>query len=293
MRVFLVTGMSGSGKSITLNVLEDAGFAVVDNLPSRFLEEITSELGESGHPLVAVSIDVRTGIRSVTELPARIGELRRAGHTVQVLFLTADTPTLVQRYSESRRRHPLSDDGVHHTLEECIEEERRQLAVLDGVGQTIDTSRLPSQTLRAWIRDFVGADVAGTTLLFESFAFKDGVPLDADLVFDVRCLPNPFYEPLLRPLSGLDAPVAKFLAAKDIVGRMVTDIGDFVERWLPSYVQDNRSYLTVAIGCTGGQHRSVYCVEELGRRFADHSTVLVRHRGLDSRGDELAQLDTK
>jgi len=287
MRVLLVTGMSGSGKSIALNVLEDAGYAVVDNLPSRFLLEVISELRENGHESVAVSIDVRGGIASVTELPDLLSVLRRFGGDVQVLFLTADTPTLVQRYSETRRRHPLSQPGGERTLEECIEEERRVLAVLDGIGQSIDTSRLPAHTLRSWVRDFIGSDRSGLTILFESFAFKDGVPLDADLVFDVRCLPNPHYDPELRPLTGRDPPVMEFLAAIPMVGQMIGDIGDFIARWLPSYVQDNRSYLTVAIGCTGGQHRSVYCVEQLVRRFRLQDPVLVRHRALDTKTSPL------
>lgn len=281
MRVLIVTGMSGSGKSIALNVLEDAGYAVVDNLPSRFLVEMVQEFRSTGHEAVAVSIDVRTGVTSVTELPTLLSVLRRFGLEVQVLFLTADTATLVQRYSESRRRHPLSEPGGERTLQECIEEERAQLAVLDGIGQSLDTSGLPPRTLRAWVRDFIGSDRTGLTLLFESFAFKDGVPLDADLVFDVRCLPNPYYDPALRDLTGRDAPVVAFLAAVPMVERLLTDIGDFVERWLPAYVQDNRSYLTVAIGCTGGQHRSVYCVEQLAQRFRGQEAVLTRHRALD------------
>ena len=287
MRVLLVTGMSGSGKSIALNVLEDAGYAVVDNLPSRLLLEVISELRENGHDSIAVSIDVRGGVASVTQLPDLLSALHRFGSDVQVLFLTADTPTLVQRYSETRRRHPLSGPGGERTLEECIDEERRVLAVLDGIGQSIDTSRLPAHTLRSWVRDFIGPDRSGLTLLFESFAFKDGVPLDADLVFDVRCLPNPHYDPDLRPLTGRDPAVMDFLAAIPMVGQMIGDIGDFIARWLPYYVQDNRSYLTVAIGCTGGQHRSVYCVEQLVRRFRLQDPVLVRHRALDTKTSPL------
>jgi UPF0042 nucleotide-binding protein len=175
----------------------------------------------------------------------------------------------------------LSEPDSDRTLEECIDEERARLGVLEGIGQSLDTSGLPPKTLRAWVRDFIGSNRSGLTLLFESFAFKDGVPLDADLVFDVRCLPNPHYDPVLRPLTGRDAPVIAFLGADPLVARMLADIGDFVERWLPAYVHDNRSYLTVAVGCTGGQHRSVYCVEQLAKRFAPHEAVLTRHRSLD------------
>ena len=286
MRVVLVTGMSGSGKSIALHVLEDSGYAVVDNLPARFLLEVIGDLGARGQTRVAVSIDVRSGLDAIAELPILIPALRRLGHDVQMLFLTANSPTLVQRYSETRRRHPLSTpragiDAVgERPLDECIAEERQVLGALDGLGHLIDTSELPAQALRAWVRDFIGNDRTGLTLLFESFAYKQGVPLDGDLVFDVRCLPNPFYDKALRPLTGLDAPVIAYLAAIRDVGRMIDDIEGFVLRWLPAYVADNRSYLTVAIGCTGGQHRSVYCVEELASRLRHVQPVLVRHRAL-------------
>jgi UPF0042 nucleotide-binding protein len=289
MRVILVTGMSGSGKSIALNVLEDAGYAAVDNLPARFLLELIGEMQEHGQERVAVSIDIRAGVESVTAIPSLLPVLRRY-HDVQLLFLTANTPTLVQRYSETRRRHPLSTtnfsaipasaSGHERTLEECIDDERKLLGVLDGVGHLIDTSDLPSQTLRYWVRDFLGKDRAGLVLLFESFGYKHGVPLDADLVFDVRCLPNPFYYAELSPLTGRDQPVIDFFSKIDSVQQMIDDIFAFVARWLPVYVLDGRSYLTVAIGCTGGQHRSVYCVERLAERFRSNGAVLVRHRAL-------------
>lgn len=288
MRVLIVTGLSGSGKSIVLNVLEDAGYAVVDNLPAPFIGGVVDELRRHGRTAVAVSVDARAGIESIAELPALVASLRRHGSDVQVLFLTADTPTLVQRYSETRRRHPLSEPGGTRTLEESIEEERRLLATVDGLGQSIDTSRLPPQTLRSWVRDFIGVDRTGLTLLFESFAFKNGVPLDADLVFDVRCLPNPHYDAALRPLTGRDAPVIAYLDAIPMAAELIDDIARFVGRWLPAYVQDNRSYLSVAIGCTGGQHRSVYVVEKLARRFSSEYAVLTRHRALDARTPELA-----
>jgi UPF0042 nucleotide-binding protein len=275
--------MSGSGKSIVLNVLEDAGFAVVDNLPARFVMELIQEMRERQLDRVALSIDVRTGIDSMSEIPSLLSGLKRFGCEVQALFLTANTATLVQRYSETRRRHPLSVEGSQRTLEECIEEERRLLGPLEAVGQTIDTSTLRAQTLRAWVGDFLAVELRGLMLLFESFAFKDGVPLDADLVFDVRCLPNPHYDPALRPLTGRDQAVMEFLAQAPMVAEMIDDIGRFVARWLPAYESDNRSYLTVAIGCTGGQHRSVYCVEQLAERFRSDTSVLIRHRALDIR----------
>lgn len=287
MRVVLVTGMSGSGKSIALHVLEDAGYAVVDNLPARFLADLIVDLEKRGVNRVAVSIDVRAGIEAVTELPDLLPLLRGRGHSVQLLFLTADTATLVQRYSETRRRHPLSTSAwVAEAaagapgLGESIEKERRLLDPLEGLGHLIDTSRLPAQALRSWVRDFIGSERAALTLSFQSFAFKQGVPADADLVFDVRCLPNPFYVPELKPLTGLDQAVIDYLAAVPEVDRMIDDIEGFVTRWLPAYAADSRSYLTIAIGCTGGQHRSVYCVEALARRLRSVQPVLVRHRAL-------------
>jgi UPF0042 nucleotide-binding protein len=287
MRVILVTGMSGSGKSIALHVLEDAGYAVVDNLPARFLVDVVGDLAGRGVKRAAVSIDIRAGIDAVHELPSLLPALRDHGHDVQLLFVTADNATLVQRFSETRRRHPLSAEewrtgaaGDARALDESIDEERRLLQPLESFGYLIDTSRLPAQALREWVRDFIGSERAALTLSFESFAFKQGVPADADLVFDVRCLPNPFYVPSLRPLTGLDQPVIEYLEAIPAVHQMIGDIEAFLLRWLPAYAADSRSYLTVAIGCTGGQHRSVYCVETLAARLRSIHPALVRHRAL-------------
>jgi UPF0042 nucleotide-binding protein len=287
MRVVLVTGISGSGKSIAINVLEDDGFFCIDNLPARFLHEVIDSLQAQGHDRVAVSIDARTGA-SAADLRQIIGGLGREGHDAKVLFLNARTDSLVQRYSETRRRHPLAmrsaraDEPVP-TLLESIEHERELMSEIEDLGLSIDTSDLHPNVLRQWVRDVVGLERAAVTLLFESFAFKYGVPLDADLVFDVRCLPNPHYTAHLRPMSGLDEPVAQFLRAAPAVTRMVDHIAHFLHTWLPSYVQENRSYLTVAIGCTGGQHRSVYVVEQLAQRFRASERVLVRHRALATR----------
>jgi UPF0042 nucleotide-binding protein len=291
MRVILVTGMSGSGKSIALHVLEDAGYAVVDNLPAQFLIDVVGDLARRGVKRAAVSVDIRAGMAAVHELPSLLPTLRDHGHDVQLLFLTADNATLIQRYSETRRRHPLSTDewrtepeADSRGLGESIDEERRLLQPLETFGCLIDTSRLPSQALRDWVRDFIGNERAPLTLSFESFAYKQGVPADADLVFDVRCLPNPFYVPTLRPLTGLDRPVIEYLEAIPAVRSMLDDIESFVTRWLPSYAADSRSYLTVAIGCTGGQHRSVYCVETLAARLRPTHPALVRHRALAGLG---------
>lgn len=277
MQVILVSGLSGSGKSIALNVLEDAGYYCVDNLPVEFLPSLVELLNEEGRTQVAISIDARTG-HTLNQLPQQVNALRHQGIDVRVLFLEANTETLVKRYSETRRRHPLSDTGC--TLPECIEAEREALAEIAELGHHIDTSELAPNTLRSWIKDFLALDRSRITLLFESFGFKHGLPLDADFVFDVRCVPNPYYDPELRPLTGLDAPVIAFIEQQESAIGMLADIRYFVEKWLPCFVRDNRAYLTVAIGCTGGQHRSVYFTERLAERFRGEYQVLVRHRGL-------------
>jgi UPF0042 nucleotide-binding protein len=287
MRLVLITGMSGSGKSVALRLLEDIGFYCVDNLPPRFLVDVTAYLSAAGQDDVAVSVDARSEL-SLGELPKIIGELRADGHDLRVLFLTASTEALVHRYSESRRRHPLSgrlavDSGVlEPTLTESIEAERELLAPLDKAGHVIDTSTLAPATLREWVRRFVDAAPAPLTLTFESFAFKSGVPAAADLLFDVRNLPNPHYEPALRPLTGLDGPVIDYLKRAPMAAELIDDIERFIDKWLPSYQADNRHYLTVAIGCTGGRHRSPYVAEQLAARFAarHRERVLTRHRGL-------------
>ena len=290
MRLVLISGMSGSGKSVTIRLLEDIGYYCVDNLPAPLLGQVCALLSEAGYAKLAVSIDARTAL-SLEGLPAVLDQLRAASHDVRVLFLTASTEALVQRFSETRRRHPLSlregDAGTDRepTLEESIEREREMLAPLQALAHEIDTSGLSASTLRQWVRSFVDLDRAGLMLAFESFAFKNGITVAADLVFDVRNLPNPHYEPGLRPLTGLDPPVADFLARIPLVNEMIDDIARFLEKWLPSYVEDNRQYLTVGIGCTGGQHRSPYVVERLAARFAGQgNVVLARHRNLSRSG---------
>jgi UPF0042 nucleotide-binding protein len=277
MQLLLLTGMSGSGKSIALNALEDLGYYCVDNLPAKLLPEVVEYLRQSNHVHVAISVDVRS-VESLPLLPQHILVLRHSGIEVQLMYLEASTDTLVKRYSETRRRHPLSDGEL--TLPESIARERELLAEIAALAHHIDTSDLRPAQLRAWIRDFVNIERSGLTLLFQSFAFKNGLPLDADMVFDVRSLPNPFYDPKLRPLNGRDAPVIEFLRSEASVRLMLSDIRGFLENWLPSFVRDHRSYVTVAIGCTGGQHRSVYLVEELARHFQPQIKVLVRHREL-------------
>ena len=277
MRVILVTGMSGSGKSIALNVLEDIGYYCVDNLPAKLLGEVVNFLAQSGYTRVAVSVDVRSG-PSLMQLPASVHALRGRRVDLRALFLDAKTDTLVKRFSETRRRHPLSDEK--QTLPECIRAERDLLQDVAAFAHRIDTSELSPNALRAWVKDFAGLAGTGMTLLVQSFGFKHGIPLDADLVFDVRCLPNPHYDPVLRPLTGNDAAVIAFMEADADAQKMLTDIGGFVEGWLPCFLRDNRSYLTVAVGCTGGQHRSVYFAERLAARLRASVPVIVRHREL-------------
>ena len=244
----------------------------------KLLAETVQFLRAAGQQLLAVSIDARGG-QTVASLPEYIDGLKAQGIDARLLFLDSKNDTLMRRYAESRRRHPLA--AADATLEESIARERALVAPIAEVGHRIDTSDLHPNVLRGWIMDLLQAVRGETSLLFESFGYKHGVPLDADFVFDVRCLPNPFYDPRLRPLTGGDAEVIAFLEQEPSVGRMLADIGHFVESWLPSFRNDNRAYLTVAIGCTGGQHRSVYVANRLAARFAALSgrgPVLVRHR---------------
>ncbi len=277
MDLLLIGGVSGSGKSVALAALEDSGYYAVNNLPLSLLPETAAYLARSGQERVAVALDVKTG-PGLPELARSIEVIRRAGWTVRFLYLDAKTDTLVKRFSETRRRHPFSND--QRTLTEAIAFERGLMADVREQGFTFDTSDLSAAALRGWIKDFISVDPSKLTLLFESFGFKHGVPLDADLVFDVRCLPNPHYEPRLAPLTGRDQAVVTFLAAFPEVERMYGDIHHFVASWLPDYARDNRNYLTVAIGCTGGRHRSVYLAERLARAFSPRHQVLTRHREL-------------
>ncbi len=280
--VILITGISGSGKSVALHALEDAGYFCVDNLPPELLRDFIRLEHDRFTRSVAVAVDVRTAT-SLPGLVPLIDQLRVEGLRVHPIFLDASTDALVRRYSETRRPHPLtapSENDNARALIEAIELERNLLADLREVSTVIDTSQLRPALLRSWVRKLVGARESALTLVFESFAFKHGVPLDADYVFDVRVLPNPYYVRELRPLTGRDTPVAAFLDAQPEAGEMLAQIRDFLARWLPAFEDDQRSYLTVAIGCTGGQHRSVYSVEWLARHFQAQYATLVRHREL-------------
>jgi UPF0042 nucleotide-binding protein len=285
MRVIVVTGMSGSGKSVAIRLLEDLGYYCVDNLPPGFLQQVCSHLAETGHNEVAVSIDARSEL-SLTQMPGILAALREQGHDVRTLFLTASTDALVQRYSESRRRHPLSDrvivasPSLEPTLEESIDAERELLAPMIDIAHMMDTSNLSTAKLRLWVRQFVEHPQVRVALTFESFAFKQGVPVAADLMFDVRNLPNPHYDPVLRPLTGRDPQVIQFLHDAPLVQELIDDIESFLRKWLPSYHADGRYYVTVALGCTGGQHRSVYVAEELAKRFRASYTAMAHHGGV-------------
>jgi len=278
MQLILISGLSGSGKSIALHVLEDAGYYCVDNLPATLLPQLVRQLRDERCGRVAVAIDVRAGA-SIAALPQELRDLRAFDIDLRFVFLEARDETLIARFSETRRGHPLS--GADTTLPEAIARERRLLEDVANLGDRIDTSNLHPNALRAWVLDFAQlGDGGGLTLLFESFGYKHGIPLDADIVFDVRCLPNPHYDPALRPLTGRDAAVARFLDGQAEVRKMAADIRRFVAEWLPCFVRDSRSYLTVALGCTGGQHRSVYLAEWLANEFRSQARVLVRHRSL-------------
>ncbi|QRF56818.1 RNase adapter RapZ [Variovorax sp. UC122_21] len=284
----LITGMSGSGKSVALHALEDAGYYCVDNLPPELLTPFIALQHAQNAQRVAIAMDVRSGV-SLPIVPQQLEALRSDGVSLRSLFLDATTDALLRRYSETRRRHPLSSQegrtdvpDQQRVLVQAIELERELLADLREGADVIDTSLIRPAQLQSYVKSLISAPQSRLTLVFESFAFKRGVPLDADFVFDVRMLPNPHYVPTLRPLTGRDAPVADWLREHDDVARMYEDIEQFLTRWLDALTRDHRSYVTVAIGCTGGQHRSVFLVEQLARSFGARWGALKRHRELDA-----------
>ena len=286
MRIFLISGISGSGKSVALHVVEDAGFFCVDNLPPSLLPALIATLTQDGVESAAIAIDARSA-NSLKGLISSIEQLKADGHQVDLLFLTAKTDSLIARFSETRRSHPLShrllpgeNPNDPRTLVECLQTERKMLSDMEEIAAVIDTSGLKANQLRSWIRELINIERSNLTILFESFAFKVGVPLNADFVFDVRTLPNPYYDLALRPLTGQDVPVIDFLEEQPEAREMLADIRQFISKWLPSFKQNNRSYLTICIGCTGGQHRSVFMVEQLAQYFKDAEQVVVRHREL-------------
>jgi UPF0042 nucleotide-binding protein len=290
MRLIVVSGLSGSGKSVALDMLEDLDFYCVDNMPAGLLPGFiayTVRTSESSYRQTAVGVDARNRPEDLAEVPGLVASLRKSGIACETLFLRADSDTLLKRFSETRRRHPLSRQGVG--LKEALEQEQRLLAPLANAADlTIDTSRLSVHELRELVRArVVDRPKSAPSLLFQSFAYRHGVPDDADFVFDARALPNPYWDPALRAMSGRDEPVARFLEQEPDVNRFFEDVRDFIARWLPSLIRSNRSYLTVAVGCTGGQHRSVYLAERLATHFrGSEGLALVRHRDLTSRKHE-------
>ena len=294
MNIVIITGMSGSGKSVALHALEDIGYFCVDNLPPELLQDFVALEHKQQASHVAIATDARSGasLQLVTE---QLQALRAQGHMVRAIFLDASTTTLVRRYSETRRKHPLAQkrsdqtslDGeeLRRDLVQSIELERELLLSIRAESHIVDTSAIRSVRLQAYIKELTRTSNTQMTLVFESFAFKRGVPVDADYVFDVRMLPNPHYEPALRELTGRDAPVADFLSSQTEVQTMQQGITQFLQQWLEPMAKDQRSYVTVAIGCTGGQHRSVFLVEQLTRVFSARKdapwVTLKRHRELD------------
>jgi len=288
MEIVLITGMSGSGKSVALNALEDAGYYCVDNLPPELLLPFVELEQQHNAPRIAIAMDVRSAT-SLPLVPQQLAAVRALGVGVKSLFLDATTGTLVRRYSETRRKHPLSQYSAEHgerdqrrALVEAIELERELLADLREQAHVIDSSIIRPSQLQGYVKSLIAAPSGQLTLVFESFAFKRGVPTDADYMFDVRMLPNPHYDPELKHLTGRDQPVIDFLSAQEAVALMQHHIAHFLEIWLDALARDHRSYVTVAIGCTGGQHRSVYLVEQLAKRFGDEWVTLKRHREMDA-----------
>ena len=284
MKLVVISGVSGSGKTTALHVLEDLDYYCIDNLPVGLLPALAEKMSALPEELgerVAVGIDARNPPADLHQFPQTLERLQAAGVDCQIFYLDADDAILLKRFSETRRKHPLSDD--QRPLADAIRDERLLLApIADRADLYTDTTRSNIHQLRDLIRSRIDARQQSTlSILFQSFGFKHGVPMDADYVFDARCLPNPHWEARLRAQTGRDPGVQNFLQGQELVERFVLDVGDFLRRWIPCFEADNRNYLTIAIGCTGGQHRSVYLTERLGREFRQHyENVLIRHREL-------------
>lgn len=284
MRLLIISGRSGSGKSTALHVLEDVGFTCIDNLPASLLPTLIRQVrshGDKSDSAYAVSIDARNDHADLQEFPDFVLALRQQGLDCQLLYFDADEGTLLKRFSETRRKHPLSNDQTD--LRAAIDQESELLSPIASIADlTIDSSHLSLHQLRDMVKQRVaGREAPGMAVLFQSFGFKHGPATDCDLVFDVRCLPNPHWNNSLRPLTGQDEAVAEFLSSHQDVRDMLDDLESYLQRWLPKFAEDNRSYMTIGIGCTGGQHRSVYITEQLFQRFESRfGNVQLRHREL-------------
>lgn len=284
MKLTIISGRSGSGKSTVLHILEDRGYYCIDNLPASLLPALAQRVssGAIGTPNVAVSIDARNISSDLEQVPSIISGIEAQSFPTEVIFLDANSQTLLKRFSESRRKHPLTSESVG--LKEAIDKESELLEAISVMATlSINTSSMSLHELRDTIKNrLVENKDTSLALAFQSFGFKNGIPVDADIVYDVRCLPNPYWDTSLRGLTGKDLSVIDFLSKQALVTEMLDDISQYLIKWLPSFESNNRSYMTVGIGCTGGQHRSVYICEQLRKRFADKITnVQVRHRELD------------
>jgi RNase adapter protein RapZ len=284
IQLIVLTGMSGGGKTVALRALEDLEFYCVDNLPSALLPQLVNAVineRRGKRRRIAVGVDVRNRGTDFAHMPAVLSELAAAGVQVHLIFLDCRDEVLIKRYSETRRRHPLATRGL--SLADAIAEERRLLRPLMAIAEkVIDSSELNVHQLRRLVATGYAQATEGLTLMFQSFAYRRGLPLDADFVFDARCLPNPHWQPHLRPLSGKDAPVREFLDHEPLVGEYYADTVRWLDTWLPRFEQDDRSYMTISIGCTGGRHRSVYLVEKLAAYYRDRrESVLTFHRELE------------
>lgn len=279
MRIILISGLSGSGKSIALRLLEDVGFVCVDNLPVKLLPGLIEHYAASQTAQLGVSVDIRSRFNPA-EVLELVKRLRQLGHQVDLLFLTSSVPVLLRRFSETRRSHPLAKE--HQTLNESVAAEQQYMSTLQSFAYVIDTSLLNVPQLRRQIQQWLNLPVAPLRVVLESFGYKYGVPAGLDFVFDVRFLPNPYYDFDLRPFTGLDEPVKDFFARQPVIAKMIADLSGFLCRWLPEMEKESRSYVNIGIGCTGGQHRSVYIVQALAQQLNAYS-VIVRHRQLELR----------
>jgi RNase adapter protein RapZ len=284
VRLVIISGLSGSGKSVALHCLEDLGFYCIDNIPVALLRSFVAEIQtrrDAVFESVGVGLDVRSRARDIAEIPELVQKMRADGLACEMIFLQAEDAVLLSRFSDTRRKHPLA--GQDTSLEEAIAKERQLLGpLINSAELIIDTTGMTVYALREQIRERIGDREPGTlSILVESFGYKHGLPANADFVFDVRCLPNPYWQPSLRPLSGKDDAVKAFLDGQPLVQEMIDDIVTFLERWIPRYQDFQRSYLTVAIGCTGGLHRSVYVAEAVALRLASaHGKIRAHHHEL-------------